>query len=301
MKQKKIEQRTLIIGIILNTIMAVAGWWVYQATKIQALFLDANFSLISALSCVGAILISKNSKKTSKTFPHGHFMYEPLYAILKSLFIFGLLISATVSSAMKAIDYFQYGAGEKIIIGPVIPYEIVMVILCFGLSLYSRYQNKSINNVSTMLDAEAKSNFVDGLLSAGIGLGALIISFISENGPFSFLLYTGDIFITMVLVLCSVKKPVQLLKEGFIELSCGVLTDEAITQPIKKVIQKHMPTNTELHKCDVSKIGASFRISIYLSYQTDSICVKELSKKKECIEKELSSRYSNLNVSFILP
>lgn len=301
MEQKKVEQRTLIIGIILNTIMAAAGWRVYQATKIEALFLDANFSLISALSCVVAILISKNSKKTSKTFPHGHFMYEPLYAIVKSLFIFGLLISATVSSVIKAIDYFQYGAGEKIIIGPVIPYEIVMVILCFGLSLYNRYQNKSINNVSTMLDAEAKSNFVDGILSAGIGLGALIVSFISENGPFSFLLFTGDIFITMILVLCSVKKPVQLLKEGFIELSCGVLTDEAITQPIKKVIQKYVPNNTELHNCDVRKIGTSFRVSIYLYYQTDNIYVQELSEKKKCIEKELSSKYSNLNVNFILP
>lgn len=301
MEQKKVEQRTLIIGTILNTIMAAAGWWVYQATKIEALFLDANFSLISALSCVAAILISKNSKKTSKTFPHGHFLFEPLYAILKSLFIFGLLISATISSAIKAIDYFQYGAGEKIIIGPVIPYEIVMVILCFGLSLYSRYKNKSINNVSTMLDAEAKSNFVDGILSAGIGIGAVIIALIDETDPFSFLLYTGDIIITMILVLCSVKKPVQLLKEGFIELSYGVLTDEAITQPIKKVIQQYVPTGTELSNCNIRKIGTSFRVSIYLSYQTESVCVKELSEKKACIEKELSSRYSNLNVNFILP
>lgn len=301
MEQKRMEQKTLIIGILINSIMTIAGWWVYQATKIEALFLDANFSLISTLSCMVAILISKNSKKTSETFPHGHYLFEPLYAILKSLFTFGLLISATMSSLSKALHYFQNGVGERILVGPVIPYELVMVILCFSMAFYTKSQNKSINNASTMLNAEGKSNFVDGIFSAGIGISAFLISFISENSPFSFLLYTGDTIITILLVLFSLKKPFQLLKESLIELSYGVLTDESMTNPITMVIKKYIPTQTTLKKCLIRKIGTSFRVSFYLSYQAESICVKELFVKKARIEKELSKSYSNLQVNFILP
>lgn len=305
MGRKKYEQRALIIGIIANILMGAAGAWVYHITKIEALFLDSYFTLVAVLSGIIATIISRNSKKTSKSFPHGYFMLEPLYAILKSLLTLLLLVYATVSVTIKAMDYFLHGIGEVMHYGPVIPYEIVMVVLCTALSFFYWKQNKRTNNTSTILTAEAKSTLIDGLMSGGIFIGVLIISFINgedgENGPFSFLLYTGDFFITILLVAFSIKEPVKVLKEAFIELANGIVTKSEIKRPIEQVIQNHLPKDTKFKSCHIHKVGMSFRIFIHLDSQYDAISKNELFEKTTCIEEELSHEYEKVSISFIFP
>ena len=66
MNQKKYEQRGLAVGIIFNILMGAAGIWVYHITQIEALFVDAYFTVIAVTSGVAAILISKFSKKKSR-------------------------------------------------------------------------------------------------------------------------------------------------------------------------------------------------------------------------------------------
>ena len=309
MNQKKYEQRALIVGIVSNILMGGAGVWVYHITKIEALFLDAYFTLLAVLSGIVAAIISRQSKNTSKSFPHGYFFLEPLYAILKSLLTLGLLVYAIVIVTAKAMDYLLHGTGEIMRYGPVIPYEIVMVVLCAALSFFYWKQNKRTNNTSTMLAAEAKSTLIDGIMSGGIGIGILIISFISggstggSNGEsyFSFLLYTGDFFITIILVAFSIKEPVKVLKEAFIEFANGIVTKEEIKTPITQIVQKHLPKNTELKNCHIHKVGMSFRICIHMDNQSDIISKNELFEKVACIEEELSHEYENVSVSFIFP
>ncbi|WP_342757429.1 cation transporter [Kineothrix sedimenti] len=309
MNQKQYEQRALIVGIISNILMGGAGVWVYHITKIEALFLDAYFTLLAVLSGIAATIISKKSKNTSKSFPHGYFFMEPLYAILKSLLTLALLVYATISVTVKAMDYFLYGTGEIMNYGPVIPYEILMVILCTALSFFYWKQNKRTNNTSTMLSAEAKATLIDGIMSGGIGIGILIISFISKgstgggNGesPFSFLLYTGDFFITIILAVFSVKEPFKVMKEAFIEFANGIVTKDEIKTPIERTVKKYLLNNTELKNCYIHKVGMSFRVFIHLDSQSDIINKDELLKKTICIEKELSHEYENVSVSFIFP
>lgn len=309
MNSKKYEQRALVVGILSNILMGGAGVWIYHITKIEALFLDAYFTLIAVISGIVATIISKKSRKTSKSFPNGCFFLEPLYAILKSLLILGLLAYATISVTVKAMDYLLHGIGEIINYGPVIPYEIVMVILCVALSLYYWKQNKRTNNTSTMLNAEAKSTLIDGIMSGGIGIGILILSFIGggsagdSNGdsPFSFLLYTGDFFITIILVAFSIKQPILVIKEAFIEFANGIVTIEKIKTPIEKVVQKNLPKDTELNKCHIHKIGMSFSIFIHLSSRSESINKNELYEKSACIVEELSDQFENVSVSFMFP
>lgn len=304
MNQKKYEQRALIVGIISNILMGGAGAWIYHITRIEALFLDAYFTLLAVLSGIIATIISRKSKNTSKSFPHGYFFLEPLYAILKSLLTLALLVYATVSATAKAMDYFLYGKGEIMNYGPVIPYEIVMVILCVALSIFYWKQNKKINNNSTMLTAESKATLIDGIMSGGIGIGILIISLISGGGngenPFSFLLYTGDFFITIILVLFSIKEPIKIIKMAFIELAHGIVTKDEIKEPIEEVIKTHLPKDMGLNCCHIHKTGMSFTISVHLDILSDTINKEELLEKIECIKEELSREYENVSVNFIV-
>ena len=66
MTQKKIEDKSLRMTILVNFIIVIAGIWIFSVTKIQALFLDCFFSIVSLKNY---FLFKKdiNPKKGSKT------------------------------------------------------------------------------------------------------------------------------------------------------------------------------------------------------------------------------------------
>lgn len=298
---KGIEHRALMIGIAANLLMGAAGLGVYFMTHIEALFLDAMFTLVNVFSGIVAAVISKHSKYTSKTFPHGLFVLEPIYVLLKSLLMLFLMGFTTVNVSQKAIVYFVSGSGEKMLLSPVIPYEFLMVTLCGALFLFYRKQNRSIGNASILLEAETKSTLVDGLMSGGIGLAALTISFIGDSSRLSFLLYTGDFFITVLLVLFSIREPFILMKEAFIEIANGVIIQENIKLHIEDIIRRNLPSGTGIQQCLIHKIGMSIRVIVHLHGQDDLLSIRELNEKACFIEKELSDKYANAKISFVFP
>jgi len=121
MEQKKAEQQVLKLTMLLNGMMAVMAVWVYASTRIQAVFLDAGYSIILVISSIVAILISKYSSRTSRLFPYGHYMYEPLYALIRAVITLSLLAIATVSSVQLLVTYISTGEANLIHIAPVIP------------------------------------------------------------------------------------------------------------------------------------------------------------------------------------
>ena len=87
MNQKRIEQRGLWLGILINTIMAVSGITVFLITDIEALFVDAYFTVITLVSGMVSIIISKVSSKKSQRFPDGLFVLEPIFSLCQSLLL----------------------------------------------------------------------------------------------------------------------------------------------------------------------------------------------------------------------
>lgn len=186
MHQKAIEQHTLMAGILANLFMGAAGMAAYYTSQIEALFVDAYFTVISLISGLVAIFISKLSTKVSKRFPNGLFILEPIFSLAQSLLTIVLLVSALATVSWNAYKYFAYGQGKIMDVGPIIPYEIIMLLLSFSLSAYYNQQNKKINESSTMLVAETKGTLIDGIMSTGIALAALTILFINQASIFNF-------------------------------------------------------------------------------------------------------------------
>lgn len=111
MTQKKIEQRAFMVGLAMNLLMGSLGIVVYYITQIQALFVDSYFTIITLVSGIAAITISKYSARTSERFPNGHFMFEPMYAAFKSMMTLILLTASTIQVSQKAYQYFVYHKG----------------------------------------------------------------------------------------------------------------------------------------------------------------------------------------------
>lgn len=300
MKQKVKEQRSLIIGIFFNLLMGLAGLIVYQETKIEAMFVDAYFTIVAVGSGIFAVFISKLSAKRSRRFPNGFFILEPFYALLKSILTLGLLVFSTITVSRTAYQYFIYGEGQILQLKPIIPYAFFMVILCFILSFYYDKQNKAMNSTSTILLAETKGAMIDGILSAGIGIGATLVFFIDSNSAFSFLLYTGDFFITWLLVLFSVKTPLIIIRDSLSEITGVVLTNSAVLNDIEKCVYSHLDNKRMIKGCLIYKIGMSFKIRVELSEQVQSIDTAYLIKKKEQILNELRKKIEFINLEFTL-
>lgn len=299
MAQKEIERKSLIVSSIVNCFITGAGVWVFTVTHIKALFIDCFFSLIGFISSMLAVVISKASKKRTKLYPDGIYFLEPLYAILKSLLTLTLLIISVVATSITAYEYFAHGTGSPMNIGPVLPYTTSMVILCFGLGFFNKAQNKKINNVSTILTAESKSNFIDGLQSFGVGVAIVFLYLIDVNGPLGFLHYTGDFFITVVLVLISLKQPIKVLITSFMELTNGTTNNSEIRNNINNTVNAHLDNIVQRKQCDIFKVGMHIKVRISLLNEINQDTVQKLIEARQKIIDELRKTYDSLKIDFV--
>jgi len=297
MNQKKVELQSLIVSSVVNFIMAVAGIIVFCITKLQALFLDAVFSCIAFVSNLLAIVFSKISKKKNKSYPTGMFFLEPLYGLTKSILMFVLLFSSLFESGTAAFAYFTTGVGTVANFGPVLPYTLIMLVLSFSLSYFNKKQNEKINKSSIMLAAESKSNLIDGIISVGVGVLVLTLSFININGKLGFLHYTGDFFITLILVAVSIKEPVVLFADSLREISGATVKDKEIKTKIRRIVAKEIREEELDNKFEVYKIGMHIKVVILLNENVEKETLIRL--KTETI-KEIKESFDSVSVEFVL-
>ena len=290
MQHKQIERKALGVGIIINILMVVAGAIVFFMTGLKAMFLDTTFTVISVVSGLVATYLSSRTVRTTERFPNGMFALEPIYAICKAIFTLSLLVFSFLDVAQVAWDYFVLGVGERASFGPVVIYQILTVATCFGLLMYYRRQNARIGDSSMMLRAEAQSTLVDGMISFGIGLAAVVLVLLPAGGPLDFLHYTGDFFITTVIVILAVKEPVEVLRDAFVELVGGVHDDDETNTFVEQAAQRHLPANTEYEKTMIFKTGMNYTVDVYLAGTGESIDVADL---VECKRRSTWPTWSN--------
>ena len=299
MQHKQIERKALGVGIIINILMVVAGAIVFFMTGLKAMFLDTTFTVISVVSGLVATYLSSRTVRTTERFPNGMFALEPIYAICKAIFTLSLLVFSFLDVAQVAWDYFVLGVGERASFGPVVSYQILTVATCFGLLMYYRRQNARIGDSSMMLRAEAQSTLVDGMISFGIGLAAVVLVLLPAGGPLDFLHYTGDFFITTVIVILAVKEPVEVLRDAFVELVGGVHDDDETNTFVEQAAQRHLPANTEYEKTMIFKTGMNYTVDVYLAGTGESIDVADLVECKRSLERELKHRLHIVDVDLV--
>ncbi|MBT1180760.1 cation transporter [Bifidobacterium sp. CP2] len=296
---KQVERRALTVGIVVNTAQVAAGMAVFFMTGLKAMFLDFSFTAISVLSGLIAVYLSSRTVRTTERFPNGLFALEPIYAIAKAILTLSLLVYSLLDVSQVAYDWFVLGEGERIETGPVVVYEIATVVACFSLWVFYRRRNRSIRNASTMLTAECNSTLVDGAMSAGIGAVAVALMILPTDGPFDFLHYTGDFFITVALVLCTIREPFGVLKEAFVELVGGIHDDDETNAHVEAVALRHLPQGTEYEKTLIFKTGMNYTVDVYLAGVSDVIDVADLIECKRSLETELKKRLHIVDVDFV--
>lgn len=299
MNQKKIERQALVVGIVVNIVMALAGFVVFFVTGLKAMFLDAAFTVISVISGGVAAYLSKKTVVTSDRYPNGMFALEPIYAICKAVFTIGLLLFSFLDVLQVAIDYFVFHIGEPMEFGPVVIYQIAAVAVCLILVGYYRARNKAIGNASTMLRAEANGTWIDGMISLGIGIVAVLLYFLPMGTPLDFLHYTGDFFITTIIVVLTIKEPFVVLRDAFVELVGGVHDDEEIDAFVEGHVRELIPASVEVQQIHVFKTGMNFDVDIIVNGTGDSVKVDDLVDARNAIQEALAPKLQIVNVDWV--
>lgn len=170
-----------------------------------------------------------------------------------------------------------------------------MCIICFGLSFFNRSQSRKTNDSSTLLATESKGNLIDGILSLGVALSAFLIKLIDINGSLGFLHYTGDFFITTIIVLPAIKEPISVFISSFRELSGGLTTNQELKRTVFQFVEKNLSGIMTLQKCDIYKIGMHIKVCIYI---TNNIDYRKIQTVKRNILKDICPIYENAEIVF---
>lgn len=298
MNQKTIERQSLFVSTICNFIIGICGLLVYIITDLNSLLLDGVFSFIGFVSSVAALYISKNSHRRTVNFPNGMYFLEPLYGVLKSIATLMLLVITLLETSATAYAYFVNGEGQPMVTGPVLPYTICMVILCFGLGFYNRRQNQKIGGMSTMIEAESRGNFIDGLISAGVGIAIVALSLVDINSPLGFLYYTGDFFVTLILVIFSIKEPLTILAYSFREFARSTVQNDAIKERVLSVFHQVVPNYEDKVDILIFKQGTHIKVKVHILSIDNLETIDLMAQSKASLLNELRKEFEHLQLEF---
>ncbi len=300
--ESKVERKALLYGFFINVFMGIAGWYMFLQTDIDALFLDGNFSLISALGCVAAILISKYSEKKTKRFPNGMHFLEPLYATLKGLLSLTLIVIAGFSAIVKLYNFLFLDKGSILEMGGILYYSLLMTFLCFLLAgVFGRY-NKKINDRSTILGVESKASFVDGIISLGLGVAILLITLLPKEGNTLFVYYIGDALITLILIIFTIRTPIEAFKESFTEVMYGTIRKGEVKSYIENLIKGENDNfvNLIIDKINIHKVGKKLDVLINLAVKDQESKVVDILHFRRKLLEKLQEKYKNVNLNIVL-
>ena len=294
-----IEKRALWVTVVVNLIMAAAGWITFGLTNSQAILLDGNFSFILAIATIIAIYISKNKHKKTATFPYGSYVYEAAFVLSKGLLILGIIAMAFFQNAIKIIEYFQGEKIDPVVMVPIYYYTVFILILTMILLLFFNHQNKKINNKSGILLVEAESAKIDGVLTLAMGLAFLLISFVSVGSRFEFLLYVGDSIIVILISLIMVGSPLKIIKSSFIELGGGSIENQQEKEKIESAINEVIKDGFSFSTF-ISKVGSGYLVVVYIGMQNDDYSITAYRLVQQQIKQKLKNSFPVIAVEIAL-
>lgn len=301
MTDNTIEKRSLIVGAVINLIMALSGWSAYYLSNSQALLLDGNFSFIVFLSTLVAINISSIKSKKTKLFPFGQFVYEALYSFLKGIMIIGMLLVAFTDNLSKIFHFINGKETSLLNTEVILVYSLLMTLICFGMAAYYKHQNNKVNNSSTILRAEYSAAIIDGFMSAGIGIALVGISLLSPEGSLGFLNYIGDAILVILLCVLLGKEPFILVRDSFVEVAGGTLQNQTDKKNIEDILEKHLSSEKLLIDSYISKTGSSYLVIAYISAQgLEKLGFEKTKQIRELIINNLKENYKESIFEIVL-
>ncbi|MBT3140375.1 cation transporter [Ruegeria litorea] len=262
-ERKKLEGRSLVIGMWGNLFMGGAGVMAAILSNSNAILVDGLFSLIGFTAALLGRNVSRNvDAGPDRLRPIGYAADEAIFTTFRALSLLGLLLFAMCSAVMNIYNYATGHPPEPLIFEPLIVYFIVIGLTCFLLWwVHHRSWSKTGRN-SDVLRLEAKAAAFDGVITAAAGLGILGILLLQDTA-LGVITPVGDSIIVLLLCLTAVTQYYKDFMSGLGELA-GVTAGPEHIAKVRRAIRKILSKDGgRLVDLSILKLGRSFHVSIY--------------------------------------
>jgi predicted Co/Zn/Cd cation transporter (cation efflux family) len=228
------EQRLLLTSMIVTIVLALSsigfGLWISS----KSVMFDGFYDLIdAAMTGVAFLTVRLISRGDDERFQYGYWHLEPMLALLNGLILAFACIYALIDGLHGLIvggRDLQFGLGAI--------YAAISSVLNFALFAYVRRSARSLG--SQMLDVDARSWLMGGVLSAGLCLSFLVGGLLTQTGAARFAPY-ADPLILVIIALCLVPFPLMTIWKAGRDILMITPSDldEKISQLAKEVAERH--------------------------------------------------------------
>ncbi|WP_181893266.1 cation transporter [Falsiruegeria mediterranea] len=260
---KRLEGRSLIVGMWGNLFMGIAGVAAAILSNSDAILVDGLFSLIGFTAAILGRRVSQTAEAgPDRIRPAGYAADEAIFTTFRSLSLLGLVLFAITGAIMNIVSYASGGAPKPLVFGPLIIYFAVIGVTCFLLWGMHKWAWSRTGKKSDILRLEATAAAFDGVITAAAGIGMVGIVLLQDTA-LSFITPIGDSIIVLILCSTVVTRYFSDFMKGLGELA-GVTADPEHIAKVRRTVRPALAeAKGVLTDLSVMKLGRTFVVTVY--------------------------------------
>ncbi|ELR65687.1 Cobalt-zinc-cadmium resistance protein [Photobacterium marinum] len=225
--KERLALKLSLAGTVLLASLGI-GYGLYVGSN--AILLDGMFSFLSmgmtGLSLYTAYLVSKPD---DRQFQFGYAHIEPLINVVNGLLILMTCLFAFITG-VKGILH----GGHEIVLEHALIYAVLSTVCCFAIYFTETYIARS--EQSELVRVDSQEWLVDGILSAAILVGFLLVILLDKFGYSRWNAYVDPILVSTLSIAASVL-PLKVLKRNLREVLL-VAPQDKVQHQVDRVIAK---------------------------------------------------------------
>jgi len=254
---EKKEKRLLTLSYYVAGLFVFVAFGFALITHSSAILFDGIYSLIAFFMALLTLKVANLVQMPDDDrFHFGYTAIEPTLNLFKSLIIIATCLYAVVGSVNSLMT-----GGNSAEYGLAVIYGAFATLGCFAVSAYMKHQGKSLR--SDLVGVDARTWFVDGVLSASILVGFALAYFIEQT---SFATYAPLVDPILLILLGTAILPIpgKIMLDSLKEV-INKAPPEAITAVIeKKLKQTLIDVPYEHVEVRISKRGRDLYILVHI-------------------------------------
>jgi cation diffusion facilitator family transporter len=293
---RKISKERMALKLSLAGTILVAslgiGYGLYVNSN--AILLDGMFSLLSmgmtGLSLYTAFLVTKPD---DKQFQFGYAHIEPLINVINGLLILITCLFAFISGVNTIID-----GGHEIVLEHALIYAVLSTICCFGIYFVETSIAKSVD--SELVKVDSQEWLVDGILSAAILVGFILVLIFDSMGYTRWNAYIDPILVSTLSIAASIL-PIKVLRRNLKEVLLVAPQNKAQRHVDRTIERLSKAYRFDGYTHHLAKTGRQYDLEINILVKDDSLwTTKRQDYIRQIIWDELSDDLGEtwLSVSF---
>lgn len=220
------ERRLLKLSFYAAGVFVIVALASAIITASDAILFDGVYSLIAFIMAMLTLKVAQLVElPDDDRFHFGYTAIEPTLNLFKSLIIMATCLYAVIGSIKSLMT-----GGNPSEYGLAMGYGIFAMLGCFAVAIIMKAQGKALR--SDLVNVDAHTWLIDGVLSASILVGFVIAYFLSVSGFEAYAPYVDPILL-IVLGLTMLPVPVKIMLESLNEV-INKAPPEAVTTTIER-------------------------------------------------------------------